>query len=226
MKLHNATVKFQPKQYDGKYGPYLQSKVTLPTGQDVPIYENDSGNQAFLLLYKGQKIQVIEDVGKDGKPKYKPVLEENTAIQPHTTGKSTISTSPSERLDQLLDCFGEILIRVEARFPSRYPEDQRAIATTMMIQLEKEYGQALGIATQPPNLVAYDPHKPWTSWKSPNDAIAWAVGELPNRDVSELQSAFAELSQSNGKKAKAWTEWVKKQKCLSIGRAPRTLNQY
>lgn len=233
MKLHDATIKYPPKEWDGKYGPYLQCKVTLSTGEDVGIFENDITNGAFLALRKGQKIQVIEDIGKNGKPKYKPVLEqEDTPTESTTRSPMTPSPvlSPSERLDQLLDCFAEVLVRVEKRFPDREPDWQRAAATTLLIQMQKEYGQALGIAAQSlttelvsinyndipqpasPVVREADPNKPWKNWKSPNDAIVWAQGELPSWDIDDLKIAFDDLPGENGKKAKAWCEWVRKRK--------------
>ncbi|MCP6761935.1 MAG: ATP-binding protein [Fischerella sp. CENA71] len=48
----------------------------------------------------------------------------------------------------------------------------------------------------------------WMLWKSEEDAIAWAVTQLPDITPQQLQEEFNKLSPSNGKKAPAWVERV------------------
>ncbi len=48
----------------------------------------------------------------------------------------------------------------------------------------------------------------WRHWKSPEDAIAWAVQELPSHSPEYLQQEFTAMDASNGKKAVAWVKRV------------------
>jgi len=48
----------------------------------------------------------------------------------------------------------------------------------------------------------------WRTWKSPEDAIAWATTILPDLTPTQLQQLFDELPATNGKKAPAWVEKV------------------
>ncbi|WP_392530179.1 ATP-binding protein [Nostoc sp. C117] len=50
--------------------------------------------------------------------------------------------------------------------------------------------------------------EPWILWKSEEDAIAWAVTQLPDITPEQLRQEFNNLSPSNGKKAPAWVERV------------------
>ena len=52
----------------------------------------------------------------------------------------------------------------------------------------------------------------WRTWKTPNDAIAWAATQLPELPVDVLQAEFEELEASNGKKAPAWVAKVEQLK--------------
>ena len=86
--LHEATIKFPAKQYESKYQEdsyYLQLKATLASGEDVAIFENNVENQAFLALKKGEPVQVIEEINRNGKPKFKLILPETKTDQPTTT---------------------------------------------------------------------------------------------------------------------------------------------
>lgn len=49
----------------------------------------------------------------------------------------------------------------------------------------------------------------WRSWKSPEDAIAWAASILPDLPLETIRSEFEKLPAMNGKKAPAWVERVK-----------------
>lgn len=48
----------------------------------------------------------------------------------------------------------------------------------------------------------------WKSWKNPNDAIAWAMNELPHLTEDQLLIEFNNLKPVNGKKAPVWFERV------------------
>ncbi|NJO65950.1 MAG: hypothetical protein HC836_50130 [Richelia sp. RM2_1_2] len=48
----------------------------------------------------------------------------------------------------------------------------------------------------------------WKSWKNPNDAIAWAMTELPHLTEDQLLIEFNNLKPVNGKKAPVWFERV------------------
>ncbi len=49
----------------------------------------------------------------------------------------------------------------------------------------------------------------WRTWKTPEDAIAWAQVQLPEMSIEALRSEFEKLTSTNGKKAVAWVERVK-----------------
>lgn len=49
----------------------------------------------------------------------------------------------------------------------------------------------------------------WRTWKTPEDAIAWAATELPDLPLEVIRSEFHSLPAVNGKKAPAWVERVK-----------------
>lgn len=48
----------------------------------------------------------------------------------------------------------------------------------------------------------------WRSWKTPADAIAWAVTQLPDVPRDVLEAEFEELEATNGKKADRWVARV------------------
>jgi hypothetical protein len=48
----------------------------------------------------------------------------------------------------------------------------------------------------------------WHSWKTPADAIAWAVTQLPMMPRDVLEAEFEELETTNGKKADRWVARV------------------
>jgi hypothetical protein len=50
--------------------------------------------------------------------------------------------------------------------------------------------------------------EPWKSWRSPDDAIAWAHKHLPEMTLEQLQQEFDKLPATNGKKAPAWVARV------------------
>ncbi|TBR56459.1 hypothetical protein B4U84_29710 [Westiellopsis prolifica IICB1] len=65
----------------------------------------------------------------------------------------------------------------------------------------------------PPEDVVITPLPPsneevWRNWKTPEDAIAWAVTQLPDITPEQLRQEFNNLSPSNGKKAPAWVQRV------------------
>ena len=49
----------------------------------------------------------------------------------------------------------------------------------------------------------------WLTWKSEEDAIAWASTQLPELPLETIRSEFNALQTTNGKKAPAWVERVK-----------------
>lgn len=49
----------------------------------------------------------------------------------------------------------------------------------------------------------------WLTWKSEEDAIAWAAIQLPDLPLETIRSEFENLPLANGKKAVAWVERVK-----------------
>lgn len=143
--IHDATVKYPPKEWEGKFGPYLQMKVTLhTTGEDVSVYCSDTSNQIFLGLRKGQHLKVREEI-INGKVKYQPsfdVTHTCSNVAPRMISPPPRSPIPlSDRLNQILDCFSEVLIQVESRFPNRDSKDQIAIAHGVLAQLRNEYGE-------------------------------------------------------------------------------------
>lgn len=48
----------------------------------------------------------------------------------------------------------------------------------------------------------------WRSWKNPEEAILWAVTQLPELSTAAIEREFAKLPATNGKKAPAWVERV------------------
>ena len=52
----------------------------------------------------------------------------------------------------------------------------------------------------------------WRTWKTPNDAIAWAATQLPELPLDVLQAEFDGLPVTNGKRAPAWVEKVEQLK--------------
>ena len=48
----------------------------------------------------------------------------------------------------------------------------------------------------------------WRSWKTPADAIAWAVTQLPDVPRDILEAEFEGLEATNGKKADRWVARV------------------
>lgn len=59
-----------------------------------------------------------------------------------------------------------------------------------------------------PNIPKSPTGEVWRSWREPDDAIAWARDVLPGMSAAHLQELYDELSAQNGKKAKAWAEYV------------------
>lgn len=52
-----------------------------------------------------------------------------------------------------------------------------------------------------PNAIVAEQPEVWRSWKTLEDAIAWASSQLPDRSAAELHKLFEELPAKNGKKA-------------------------
>lgn len=52
----------------------------------------------------------------------------------------------------------------------------------------------------------------WKSWKTPEDAIAWASSQLPEIPQKELRTEFNQLQPIDGKKAPAWVARVEQLK--------------
>lgn len=48
----------------------------------------------------------------------------------------------------------------------------------------------------------------WRTWRTPEDAIAWAATQLPEMTSVQLRQEFDNLEPINGKKAPAWVERV------------------
>lgn len=59
-----------------------------------------------------------------------------------------------------------------------------------------------------PNIPKSPTGEVWRSWREPGDAIAWARDVLPGMSAPHLQELYDELPAQNGKKAKAWVEYV------------------
>lgn len=60
----------------------------------------------------------------------------------------------------------------------------------------------------------------YLKWKDENDAIAWALEQLPNMGMAQITKEWRELIPSHGKKAPAWVERVKELKSLSQNPQP------
>jgi hypothetical protein len=54
------------------------------------------------------------------------------------------------------------------------------------------------------------PPEPWANWKTEDDAIAWAAEQLPDVPREKLIAEFEALEPTNGKKAVAWVEQIRK----------------
>lgn len=52
------------------------------------------------------------------------------------------------------------------------------------------------------------PSEPWTTWKSPDDAMAWASTKLPGWQAEQIKAEFEKLPATNGKKATAWVDHI------------------
>lgn len=48
----------------------------------------------------------------------------------------------------------------------------------------------------------------WRSWKTPDDAIAWAITVLPDYSVQQLEEMFEQTETRNGKKAEVWCQRI------------------
>ncbi|MGL5926715.1 hypothetical protein [Chroococcidiopsis sp.] len=67
----------------------------------------------------------------------------------------------------------------------------------------------------------------WRSWKSPADAIAWAVTQLPDVPTDVLEEEFEELEATNGKKAIAWVARVEElRKVCGAGLLPQSFSTW
>ncbi|MBW4642659.1 MAG: DNA polymerase III subunit gamma/tau [Goleter apudmare HA4340-LM2] len=62
--------------------------------------------------------------------------------------------------------------------------------------------------TTPATFISMKDNPPWTNWKTPGDAIAWAQEQLPQMSIESLQQQWNSLIPVNGKKAPAWVEMV------------------
>jgi len=60
----------------------------------------------------------------------------------------------------------------------------------------------------------------YVKWKDENDALAWALEQLPTMGMAQITKEWRELIPSHGKKAPAWVERVKELKSLSQNPQP------
>ncbi len=60
----------------------------------------------------------------------------------------------------------------------------------------------------------------YLNWKDENDALAWALEELPTMAMAQITQEWRALVPSQGKKAPAWVERVKELKSLSPNSQP------
>ena len=60
----------------------------------------------------------------------------------------------------------------------------------------------------------------YLKWKDENDALAWALEEIPTMPMAQITKEWRSLVPSHGKKAPAWVERVKELKSLSQNPQP------
>lgn len=70
--------------------------------------------------------------------------------------------------------------------------------------------EVVDIPASRPLLPGFEVSEVWKQWKSPREAIAWAIGELPGWTPEQVQTEFDNLQPVNGKKAPAWVFHVKR----------------
>lgn len=150
------------------------------------------GSSSHIIATMRSKTEWVmeEYTAKDGKTKQAPRKIGTTPIQ-------------SSGIEYEFDLAGEMdYNHILTISKSRCPE----LADQTFLNPGKEIADTLKtwIGTSQPN----QPTPPWKSWKSEQDAIAWAIEQLPDWDEEEIQAEFDELQANNGKKAPAWVERV------------------
>lgn len=147
------------------------------------------GSSSHIIATMRSKTEWImeEYTAKDGKTKQSP---------------KKIGTAPiqSSGIEYEFDIAGELdYNHILTISKSRCPE----LADKTFLNPGKEIADALKAWIGQPQAV-----QPWKTWKSEEDAIAWATTQLPDIKPELLRQEFDKLSPSNGKKAPAWVQRV------------------
>jgi len=150
------------------------------------------GSSSHIIATMRSKTEWImeEYTAKDGKTKQSP---------------KKIGTAPiqSSGIEYEFDLAGELdYNHILTISKSRCPE----LSDKTFLNPGKEIADTLkawiGQPQQP------QPVPPWKTWKSEEDAMAWASTQLPDIAPEQLRQEFDQLSPSNGKKAPAWVQRV------------------
>jgi hypothetical protein len=150
------------------------------------------GSSSHIIATMRSKTEWVmeEYTAKDGKTKQSP---------------KKIGTAPiqSSGIEYEFDLAGELdYNHILTISKSRCPE----LADKTFLNPGKEIADTLKAWIGQPQ--QSQPIPPWKMWKSEQDAIAWAVTQLPDVNPEQLREEFNNLSPSNGKKAPAWVERV------------------
>jgi hypothetical protein len=163
MKLITAMVKGQPREVNTKYGQRAVMDCLTPDGQEVSIWRN-AGDREVLGRRNGERVTL----GLDSKGKYSlvetasthladpyalatatapvPVKPVAPAVADTETETSEGFLSPSQKREiagyvgQMADLFNFCLTTVDQRVQNIESEDRRAIATTLYLSAQKQFG--------------------------------------------------------------------------------------
>jgi hypothetical protein len=150
------------------------------------------GSSSHIIATMRSKTEWVmeEYTAKDGKTKQSP---------------KKIGTAPiqSSGIEYEFDLAGELdYNHILTISKSRCPE----LSDKTFLNPSKEIADTLKAWIGQPQQI--QPTPPWKMWKSEQDAIAWAIEQLPDWDIEEVHAEFDELKTGNGKKAPAWVERV------------------
>lgn len=153
------------------------------------------GSSAHIIATMRSKTEWVmeEYTAKDGKTKQAP---------------KKIGTAPiqSSGIEYEFDLAGELdYNHILTISKSRCSQ----LADKTFLNPGKEVADILQAWINPPQSPPAPPTTPpWKTWKSPEDAMNWAIEQLPDWDIEEIYREFNELKADNGKKAPAWVERV------------------
>lgn len=121
------------------------------------------------------------------------LLSLNALSRSQLSAPITIAIAPGQDC-----CFARVYRNDE---PVKYEWQQNLDWVEIVRQLQVKLGSALSTVVD----------APWKSWRTGEDAIAWAASLIPGMNRKELVKMFAETQpDSSGKKAKAWVEKIEK----------------